>query len=78
MMNQSTTNSYWHVAPPPQINEQHDEDHREPSIAVRRYHTQNLQVRLRHRTISPIPEHESDELENFNEGIAGFISKLYL
>lgn len=78
MMNQPTANGYWHVAPPPQINEQHDEDNRESSVAVQRYHNQNLQVRLRHRTISPILDHESDELENFNEGIAGFISKLYL
>jgi hypothetical protein len=78
MMNQSIASGYWHVPPQPQINEQQDEEHRESTVGVQRYQSQNLQVRLRHRTISPILEHESDELENFNEGIAGFISKLYL
>lgn len=76
MMNQSSTSGYWQVCPPPQTSGRRKEEKRHAS-ATQRYDAQNLQVRIRHRTISSAAENESDELENVNEGIAGFISKLY-
>lgn len=76
-MNQSPSSGYWQACSPHQPDKSEKQEQKDASAVGQQYDPQELQVGIRHRTISPVFEHESDELDPAYGGIAGFISKLY-